>query len=467
MSVVCSKQNRIIAASDYVIVTLPSGASKIVELRENGTIHLGKFGSFLVKGVLGYSYGQSFEILEEKSVIPIKSILFESDDQPSDNIEDESKEATPEVEIGSSETNKHLNDLGAEIQSLTPQEIEKMKKEGNGNSIGKAIIDKMIQSHSAFDKKTVFSQEKYLKRKQQKFTRRFTINYMSSSQMLKYYYEKDSGRILNLSEETLGLMMSYGNVIPGGNYLVIDETGGLIIYAMLERMQGEGTITVLHENDQPNHIILRNCGYSEEQIDSMVLPVNWLQFTEPDTEYREVIEIPEERIETLAPKKKEQYHRRIRRNKQVNRSLDMIKEGGFDGFICVSTLNPCTLVPKVLDKLAGSRSVVVYNQYKEVLVETYHALSKDLRVLAPNIYESYVRKYQTIPGRIHPLMTSRNLGGYIYWGTRVIPREGVIAVGRGLKNKRPKPEEKEEGDDKKDSKKQKTESQDSEVKVEA
>ncbi|GME85950.1 unnamed protein product [[Candida] boidinii] len=155
MSVVCSKQNRIIAASDYVIVTLPSGASKIVELRENGTIHLGKFGSFLVKGVLGYSYGQSFEILEEKSVIPIKSILFESDDQPSDNIEDESKEATPEVEIGSSETNKHLNDLGAEIQSLTPQEIEKMKKEGNGNSIGKAIIDKMIQSHSAFDKKTV------------------------------------------------------------------------------------------------------------------------------------------------------------------------------------------------------------------------------------------------------------------------------------------------------------------------
>ena len=31
------------------------------------------------------------------------------------------------------------------------------------------IIEKMIAGHEGFDKKTIFSQQKYLKRKQQKF----------------------------------------------------------------------------------------------------------------------------------------------------------------------------------------------------------------------------------------------------------------------------------------------------------
>ena len=57
-----------------------------------------------------------------------------------------------------------------------------------------------------------------------------------------------------------------------------------------------------------------------------------------------------------------------------------------------------------------------YNQFKESLLEVQQALSGDKRVLAPSIYETRVRPYQTIPGRMHPVMTNRGGGGYILWG---------------------------------------------------
>ena len=101
------------------------------------------------------------------------------------------------------------------------------------------IIEKMIAGHEGFDKKTIFSQQKYLKRKQQKFLRRFTVDYLGGSELLQYYIEKDLNRVLDLSVETLGLMLTYSNVRPGGKYLIIDETGGVLTYAMMERMNAK------------------------------------------------------------------------------------------------------------------------------------------------------------------------------------------------------------------------------------
>ena len=96
-----------------------------------------------------------------------------------------------------------------------------------------------------------------------------------------------------------------------------------------------------------------------------------------------------------------------------------------------------TLIPRLIPMVGGSRPIVIYDASKEALVETTHVLQKDLRVLAPTIMETRVRRYQTLPGRLHPHMTMRGGGGYILSGTRVIPSENVNAVGvvRGKKRK--------------------------------
>lgn len=432
------KSRTVISANQHALIRLPSEGMKIVEIRPDGVINLGKFGTFEVNGIIGYPFGQSFEIIDDLKVKPIKSI-HDSQTQPEAPEEgsDLTKDELTKMFSNSAENNQNIINIGSKIQKLTSEEIDKLKQSGATSDIGQKIIEQMIAGHEGFDKKTIYSQQKYLRRKQQKFLRRFTVDYLSSSALLQYYIEKDLPRVLDMSEETLGLLLNYANVRPGGKYLLIDETGGVVLYAMMERMKGEGTIVLAHENEHPNHIALRYSDYSEELQQRMVKPVNWLQFLDPENERIDWTDCLEQEIEEMKASKRAQYFRRAKKAHEINSVIDMIGEHNFDGLISVSTLHMPTLLPKILHTVGGSRPVVIYSQYKEHVLETQHSMSLDKRILAPSIFETRVRPYQTIPGRMHPVMTMRGYGGYILWGTRVLPKEtGINAVGRGYVKKR-------------------------------
>ena len=438
------KSTTIISPNQHALIRLPSEGLKIIDLKPGGIISLGKFGTFAVDGILGYPFGQTFEILEELKVKPIKSMTMQADETLVDNENEElTKDDLTKMLSNSSDNNQNIINIGSKIQKLTSEDVDKLKESGATSDIGQRIIEQMIAGHEGFDKKTLFSQQKYLKRKQQKFLRRFTVEYLGSSQLLQYYIEKDTQRVLDMSEETLGLLLNYANVRPGGKYLLIDETGGIILYAMMERMNGQGTIVSAHDNEHPNHIALRYSDYPEEMQNRMVKSINWLQFLEPENEKVEFETATEEEIEEMKHAKRAQYYRREQRAKNINSVIDMVMEGNFDGFISVSTLNMPTLLPEIIPTIGGSRPVVIYSQFKEALLETQHHMSTDKRVLAPSIMETRVRPHQTITGRMHPVMCMRGFGGYILWGTRVFPREsGITAVGKGSgKSKKEKPEQ--------------------------
>ena len=403
----------------------------MIQLRIEGVINMGKFGTFNVEDVLGYPYGQAFEIENENKVKPIESLDM--------GITDLAELDSDDLISGSSKDNRLLVDQG-NVQKLTVEEIEEMKNKIGGNEVAREIIQTMIKNHGSFDKKTAYSQEKYLDRKHKKFLRRFSINYLTSNEMLDYlYFEKEPFRILNLSIEMLGLMMSYGNVMPGGNYLVVDETGGLVVYAMLERMSNRGTITLLHENDQPSIHVLNKTRYAKEistSPESMVQCINVLQFLEPETERPDFKPLDEEEYKKLPETMRTQYDRKLKRFQITNKVLDRVIQNDFESLIYVSTLNPTTFVPRIIPRLRGSSPLVIYNQYKEALIELNHIFLREKGILLPNIHHSVVRRYQTVPGKIHPLMTSRSDGGYILTGLKVFPIQNVVAVGRGTKKRR-------------------------------
>lgn len=423
--------HRNITVDDYAILRLPSGARKMIQLRIEGVINMGKFGTFNVEDVLSYPYGQAFEIENENKVKPIESLDM--------GITDLAELDSDDLISGSSKDNRLLVDQG-NVQKLTVEEIEEMKNKIGGNEVAREIIQTMIKNHGSFDKKTAYSQEKYLDRKHKKFLRRFSINYLTSNEMLDYlYFEKEPFRILNLSIEMLGLMMSYGNVMPGGNYLVVDETGGLVVYAMLERMGNRGTITLLHENDQPSIHVLNKTRYAKEistSPESMVQCINVLQFLEPETERPDFKPLDEEEYKKLPETMRTQYDRKLKRFQITNKVLDRVIQNDFESLIYVSTLNPTTFVPRIIPRLRGSSPLVIYNQYKEALIELNHIFLREKGILLPNIHHSVVRRYQTVPGKIHPLMTSRSDGGYILTGLKVFPIQNVVAVGRGTKKRR-------------------------------
>lgn len=432
-----------IQANQHVLIKLPSEGMKIAFLREDGTISLGKFGSFKVSSIFGHPLGTTFEIGEDQEAVPVKSMIHADEFAEKEINEEEltKDQLTKYFEVSAS-SNQDIINIGLKIQKLDSKQIDELKKSGASSEIGQNIIEQIIAGHSAFDKKTVFSQQKYLRRKQQKFLRRFQVEYLSSTQLLNYYIDKDIQRVLYMSEESLGMLLSYANVRPGGNYLVLDDTAGVVVYAMLERMQGKGSILLVHENEHANLAALRHTDYSEEYQKTMIKTLSWLQFAEPENEKIEWEELPQSEIDEMKPNKQLQYSRRLKRSTEINDALDMVINGNFDALVSVTTLNISSILPFVIPRVGGSRPVVFYSPYKEVLLETQHQLMADKRVLAPSLCETKVRVYQTIQGRLHPLMTLRGYGGYVLQGTRVFPAgDHIQAIGKGTR-KKPKHDQK-------------------------
>ncbi len=137
-------------------------------------------------------------------------------------------------------------------QKMTMDEIETLKREGTG--AGKDLIAKLILSHSGLDQKTSFSLAKYTLRKTKKYIRRFTVLPLDIPMLTHWIMtDREPMKIMELREETLALMGSWANIrysgpscsdlkegasdaVGGGRWLVVDETGGLVVAALAERM---------------------------------------------------------------------------------------------------------------------------------------------------------------------------------------------------------------------------------------
>lgn len=136
-------------------------------------------------------------------------------------------------------------------QTLSMEEIEELKKAGTGS--GKDIIAKIMASHNAIDEKTTFSLAKYTLRKAKKYLKRFTVLPLDVGMLAEYITEREAFKIMDLREESLGLISSWANIhcgeasrvmtaddgvsqIGGGRWLVVDDTGGLVVAALAEKM---------------------------------------------------------------------------------------------------------------------------------------------------------------------------------------------------------------------------------------
>ena len=133
-------------------------------------------------------------------------------------------------------------------QKLCTEEIEELKRLDTGS--GKETIARIIAAHSGIDEKTVFSLAKYIQRKHKKYLRRFTVLPLDVNILVDIMLEKEPQRIMEIRTETLGLLTSWANVhhgvpitsdadgrqVGGGRWLVIDDTAGLVVAAMAEKM---------------------------------------------------------------------------------------------------------------------------------------------------------------------------------------------------------------------------------------
>ncbi|KZF20550.1 Gcd10p-domain-containing protein [Xylona heveae TC161] len=576
----------------YLALRLPSETLKIVQLVPNAVISIGKYGTFQANHLLGRPYNLTYEIVDDiKSqqhgglrVVPASElhaeVLADGTATPTVEGEEDRPETGEEYEVVGEDgevimrTNRQTID-DPTSQKMTFEEIEALKKEGSG--AGKDLIAKLLSSHSAIDQKTAFSLAKYTLRKTRKYARRFTVLPLDIPLFTEWLLaEKEPMRSLDLRDELIGLIGSWANIrcsasepqvledgiskVGGGRWLVVDETGGLIVAAMAERLgilyppeeddsdsdseseepenpaptttaaatgnsasttatqeainddvdmtapepaeapsasapasapapsrqphhhhhhhpvpqsATRNTLTLLHANAQPNLSLLKYFLFDastpspSHPLHDHLKMLSWLQLLSPedDNGYTEPERVPDDIIKTWKSGKRGTYFRKRRRWERIRAVVDETRAGGFDGLIVASVMNPVTILQHTLPLLRGAAQVVVYSPTVEPLTELAdcfstarrtafvtmqaeatmddQSISKDdfpinpTLLLAPSIQTSRVREYQVLPGRTHPLMTSRgNSEGYVFTGTRVLPAEGKVEA-RG-KNKRRK-----------------------------
>ncbi|KAI9484075.1 MAG: Gcd10p family-domain-containing protein [Benjaminiella poitrasii] len=442
--------NDLIQARQFVIIEMPSGNSKIVNLKPNTMISLGKFGNFHSDNLIGKPFGLSYEILGKQGEIrPVGHV--------SKNTNVEETDAN----------NQTIVDDNA-VQKLSHEEVLKLKEMGlRGELDTEEIIKKMVDSHAEFSKKTEYSKAKYIERKKKKFMKVFTPVRPTLSTVTDYFFTKNSEKIKHLRIDTLSILLSMANVHANSKLLVVDDTQGLIVASCLERMGGFGQVVALHEGDFHSYDILRYMNFSKSIQDTLyTVPFAMIDPTTPEEPFDA---LSEEEYEKLDDNHQRAYLRRKSAWDYKVKSRKLLFEGDFDGLIISSAFQPESVLKVLKDYVSGSRPVVVYSFSKEVLLQAAFWMRRTRDFLNADVTESSLREYQVLPGRMHPNMNMSAGGGYLLSALRVIdcPYDPSLAQ-RGSNNndRRSKKKKKNNNNKKEVTPKETVESKEEDVKME-
>ena len=272
-------------------------------------ISLGKFGSFpanllierpfhLVYEVQDRCHGEEYSRLRVVPAAEVHADTLSDTKGPraeESPVEDASEVAgamvpegiTPELDLLA---DRDVADEVVRRKFATAKEIEELKKDATG--AGREIIAKLLGSHLALDKKTTFSLDKYKILKMKKYLRRFTVLPLDAVMLAHWLlHTRDDARVMGIREESLGLIGCWANVHfvedaqkardeekclengeamveedaeenNGGRWIVIDDTGGLMVAAMAGRMG------LLHQLETASPILGKRPSEDEEDGDT-------------------------------------------------------------------------------------------------------------------------------------------------------------------------------------------------------
>ncbi|KAG0239718.1 tRNA (adenine(58)-N(1))-methyltransferase non-catalytic subunit trm6 [Actinomortierella wolfii] len=387
-----------IQADQFVLIRMPSDNVKCLALKAGSTVSLGKFGQFRANDIIGRAWGNTYEIYDRDN----KLRIYHPD-------------AFEEIEETDA-NNREITDDGSS-QKLTLEEIHALKAEGlKGSLSSDEIIQKLKESNASFEKKTAYSQAKYVKKKEKKFKKIFTPVKPTLYTLCEHFYLRNPAKIRDMRTDTLAQIMCLGNVHSGGRYLVVDDLQGMLVAAIAERLAGRGVVMGLYDGDAAHYEILKYMNFDQE-TQSTIKTLSWLRLHRGENEKSPAeLQNPAE----LNEKELEGYNRRLKAFNICEENRRILHEAKFDALIVASQYDPPSILDKLLRYVRGSRPVIVYHAAKEGLLETSTYMKRHPDLLAPQLTESWLRKSQVLPGRTHPEMNTWGSGGALITATKVI-----------------------------------------------
>ncbi|XP_076232582.1 tRNA methyltransferase 6 non-catalytic subunit [Calliopsis andreniformis] len=254
----CESEENIITVGKYVIVK-KLNFKKIYKVTASGKLMLGK-DLVDMSGIIGKRFWTTFVMIpleKGKRMFSLKE--------------------TPETEswddllntLSSGNDNRSIIDDGTS-QKLSKEEILQLQESGKS---GKEIVGSLIENNKSFLDRTEYSQEKYVKKKEQKYLRHLTICRPSINSLHDVYFRMDCNKIANLRMDTLAQLLLYSDVQSDGLYILYDSgSQGLPAAAMLNRIGAntEGHLINLHPGNIPQAMFVHAMNFPKEQLDRLV-----------------------------------------------------------------------------------------------------------------------------------------------------------------------------------------------------
>ncbi|KDR85722.1 hypothetical protein GALMADRAFT_1325199 [Galerina marginata CBS 339.88] len=376
-----------VQSGDQVLVRLPNGDVKSVKVEENANVVIAKFGAFHANELIGQPYGLTYEIVDKKlKYLPPRTL---------DEVED------------TDATNELIND-GEFVQPLTVDEIQTLKRAGVHAS---DIIKKQIEQHANYSLKTEYSKDKYKKRKEAKYSKVFTNIEPTLFNVCEYWWLKDQTRLRDLRVDSLSQMLNMANIRPGGRHLAVDDASGLLVAGILERMGGQGKlITICHTDSPPAYPIVGQMNFDPSIID-VLISLNWATAEEDYVPILPPSEAPDGQVKS--DRQKDRLNKRKAISDLLLNTREELFSGEFESLVISTEYDPFSIIERLSPYLAGSASIVIHSPYSEVVVDLQAKMRNIPQFLCPTVTEAWLRRYQVLPGRTHPMMAMSGSGGFI------------------------------------------------------
>ncbi|XP_036406189.1 tRNA (adenine(58)-N(1))-methyltransferase non-catalytic subunit TRM6 [Megalops cyprinoides] len=400
---------------------------------------------FLLDNAIGELYGTTFEVASGGTLQPLK---------PKHN------ECSAEIKEAGTD-NRNIVDDGRS-QKLTRDDIETLKGQGLK---GQEIVQQLVENSTTFRDKTEFAQEKYIKKKKKKYENIVTILKPSTRILAQMYHGREPGKICHLRYDSLAQMLTLGNVHAGTKMIVFETCAGLVLGAVMERMGGHGSVIQMYPGGGPVRAATESFGFPErfhqtlhefplckvnallagklsldaegkgEEADAGpgdapgAVPANpaAMEGEEGSPEAESMDTSPEgpgkereERDRRREDKAQEKKVKMAEKRKKLSAAAALLQGRDADGLVIASRLHPCPVLLGLLKFVAPSRPFVVFCQYREPLIECYTKLREQGGAINLRLSETWLRHYQVLPNRTHPVLLMSGGGGYLLSGTTVM-----------------------------------------------
>ncbi|XP_052270875.1 tRNA (adenine(58)-N(1))-methyltransferase non-catalytic subunit TRM6-like isoform X2 [Dreissena polymorpha] len=118
--------------------------------------------------------------------------------------------------------------------------------------------------------------------------------------------------------------------------------------------------------------------------------------------------------------KKDRAEAKQERAREIERARKVLLDRKADCLLVATKFHPTPIVLALVDLIAPSRQIVVFSQFKEALQDCYMHLREHKGLVNYRLTETWLREYQVLPNRTHPVIQMSGTGGYLLSATTIV-----------------------------------------------